>query len=458
MFHVKHLRDGVRVIRSKETIFALATSPGRAALAVMRLSGDRAALILQAMTGILPDPRVATLVNLRDPVCGRVIDQALVYWFPGPRSFTGEDCVEFSVHGSRAVVEKMHRVLAAFPFTRIAEPGEFARRALENRKLTLLEIEALSDLLSAETETQRIFSIEGLSGRFQNTVEQWREQILSATVNVEATLDFSDEQDVQLYNCDFVISVCEHVLRSIDELLKSRAHRSLSRNGVTVLISGPPNAGKSSLLNELSQREVAIVSDIPGTTRDLIEVQLDLGGHLVNLIDSAGVRESADPIESIGISKAFDLAQRAHLILWLFDQPDGVAVPSEFSHLPVWPILTKCDLRETTSTYFASNVSGDLLSISVETGYNVEELLDRLNRFVDAALPEQADFYSMNERHFCALERAQAPLRQVVCGIPFPEVVAAKLREAVYELEVLVGRIDPEDVLDAVFSRFCIGK
>jgi tRNA modification GTPase len=441
-----------------ETIFALATPPGRAALAVFRVSGEGAHTIVRSMVGKLPKPRMATLAKLRDPFSEQTIDHALVYWFPGPESFTGEDCVEFSIHGSRAIVAKLYRVLGRFPRTRIAGPGEFSRRALENGKMSLLEVESLADLISAETEQQRLLGIDGLSGKLRNVVERWREQLLAAVVNVEVSLDFSDDADADAYDTGFIVAICDDVCKSIAKWLSRRDQGPLLRSGFTILISGPPNAGKSTLLNEMARRDVAIVSDLPGTTRDLLEVHLDLSGYLVNLVDSAGMRDAADAIESIGISRAIERAKSANLILWLCDHSERVSPPPEFGTRPVWRVYTKCDTSRFMQDEHPDVDDKTVFIISAMTGHNLEQLLGRLGEFVACNLAEEADVVAVNERQALALENAQESLRQIVEGICLPEIVATKLREAIVELEILIGRIGVEDVLAEIFSRFCIGK
>jgi tRNA modification GTPase len=404
------------------------------------------------------------LAKLRDPNSGEVIDHALVHWFPAPASYTGENCAEFSIHGSKAVVEKLFRVLGQSSNTRIALPGEFTRRALENGKLDLIQVESIGDLIAAETEQQRRLGISGLSGKFQAQIDEWREQLLTALISVESSLDFSDEVDTQPYESKFVREICDSLCGSILTWLAYQNRGNLLRNGFTILISGPPNAGKSTLLNELAKRDIAIVSELPGTTRDLLEIRLDLNGYLVNIIDSAGVRESADVIETIGIKRAIERAQTANLILWLCDHRTIVSPPGEFGGTDLWRIYTKCDQDDKTINA-GETVPHDIneggacsLRISVMSGYNVEALLSRMAGFVGDNLSDESDHVAINERQRAALENAVRSLGDVVGGIPFPEIVATKLREAMFELEILIGKIGVEDVLGEIFSRFCIGK
>ncbi|MBB4200365.1 tRNA uridine-5-carboxymethylaminomethyl(34) synthesis GTPase MnmE [Rhodoblastus sphagnicola] len=457
------LEDSMKFEQEPETIFALATAHGRAALAVVRLSGSQTSKIVNAIAGKLPRPRTASLVQLRDPASNSIIDHALVTWFPGPASFTGEDCAEFSVHGSRAIVAKLVQVLGKFSGARISQPGEFSRRALENGKMSLIEVESLGDLISAETEQQRILGINGLSGKFQRILDEWRTQIIDVIAHVESSLDFSDQEDIQIYDESFVIKSSQNIVNSISNIISNKIRGSILRSGVTVLLSGPPNSGKSTLLNELSCQDIAIVSEVPGTTRDLIEVRLDMNGYLVNIIDSAGIRKSDDLIESIGINRAIERAQTADLILWLCDHRNIVSPAAHLGSSSVWRIYTKYDIKaqepllnDNLKISDADHDDGGLC-ISALSGYNLDELVRRLSEFVASNVVGETSDVIVNERQMAALERARNSLSQISVGM-FPEVVATALREAMFELEILIGKIGVEDILGEIFSRFCIGK
>ena len=331
-------------LEDRRTIFALASGLGKAAIAVIRVSGPDAAQAIEALAGQLPHPRQASFRKIIDPCDRKIIDSGLVLWFPGPNSFTGEDSGEFQVHGSRSVVSLLLKVLSRMPGMRLAKPGEFARRALENSKLDLVAIEALGDLIEAETEQQRRLAIEQTCGLLQHTVERWRSDLLDSLVMVECDLDFSDEQDAPSVSRANVRMKCEEILRSLAPLTAENSQVERIRDGMTVLIAGPPNAGKSTLLNAMTRRDVAIVSERAGTTRDLIEVRLDLGGFPVNLFDTAGIRESDDPIEREGVQRALQKCAAADLVLWL--NPVGEPYhlpPGKLSDRPLWGILTKAD-------------------------------------------------------------------------------------------------------------------
>jgi tRNA modification GTPase len=305
---------------------------GKAAVAILRVSGPQAEAAMRMLVGDLPPARTAAVRSIRDPKTREIIDRGLVLWFPAPASFTGEDSTELQVHGSRSVIAAILRLLGALPGLRQAEPGEFARRALAHDKLDLIGVEALGDLIDAETEAQRRLAMDQASGRLKGQVDDWRSQLIDALVLIESELDFSDESDAPFAVRPQVHRVCEELLASIGSCLDQSHRAELVREGMTVLIAGPPNAGKSTLLNALAQRDVAIVSEWAGTTRDLIEVRLDLAGFPVNLIDTAGIHASDNPVEREGIQRALKRGETADLVLWLtpldgprLDPPDGLS-------------------------------------------------------------------------------------------------------------------------------------
>ena len=333
------------ILAGSDTIFALSTGVGKSAIAVVRISGPEARPILNIISDARLSPRRTELATIFDPVSREAIDRGIVIWFPGPKSFTGEDCAELQVHGSRAVVAAIARILAALPNVRPAKPGEFTRRALANGKLDLIGAEALVDLVDAETEAQRRLAILQQGGELQRFAERLREEIVDLVVDVETALDFSDELESDAALLSGIEIRRLSIVKQLNLALSNYAQGERIRDGLTVLIAGPPNAGKSSLLNALARRDVAIVSELAGTTRDLIEVKLDLGGYPVNLIDTAGLRVTEDVVEREGRRRAAEKAKSADLLLWLTpsDEP-SVSPPLSLDHLPTWPIYTKADL------------------------------------------------------------------------------------------------------------------
>jgi tRNA modification GTPase len=436
-----------------DTIYALASGIGKSAIAVIRISGPATGAVLRRLTGRMPAARVATVKAISDPSSGELLDQGVVLWFPGPKSFTGEDSAELQIHGSRATVRALLRALSSQPELRLAGPGEFARRALANGKMDLIAIEALGDLIEAETEVQRRLAITASSGVLQDLVERLRRDVIGLMSLIEAELDFSDEGDTPTNLIEKLhgrIPALEATLRT----LKSGHERAqLIRDGLTVVIAGPPNAGKSSLLNSLARRDVAIVSEYAGTTRDLIEVRLDLGGFPVNLIDTAGIRESLDPIEQIGISRALARSHQADLVLWLVpvDASDRQP-PAELLRRPLWRVTTKIDLLTAPCDV------GEDISLSVKQEGTIQGLIDRLREFADEAMSLDDSAVIANERQRIAADQALDALTDAGKQNLPPELVAENLRRVLFALESLIGKVGVEDVLDHLFSRFCIGK
>src|SRR5690348_7793889 len=323
------------------TIFALSSGRPPSALAVIRVSGRSASLVLTTLAGKLPAPRRASRRLLHD-AAGQPIDDAVVLWFPGPASATGEDVAEFHIHGGRAVLATLFSAISIIPNIRAAEPGEFTRRAFENGKLDLTEAEGLDDLIHADTERQRRQALRQLQGLLGHRARDWRERIIEASALIEAGIDFSDEGDVPAELLAPALATIRSLLAEIEETLEGQGRSERLRDGLTVAISGPPNVGKSTLINLLARREVAIVSPHAGTTRDVIEVQLDLDGYPVTVIDTAGIRDTEDPVEQEGVRRARARAADADLVLWLSDSQqaaidhDGVA--------PIWRVRNKIDL------------------------------------------------------------------------------------------------------------------
>lgn len=429
------------------TIVALSSAPGRAGVAVVRMSGPSVRFVLETIAGIVPPARQATLRSLRDPA-GGIVDQALVLFFPGPASFTGEDVAEFHIHGSRAVLARLLRLLSSQPGIRLAEPGEFTRRAFEAGKLDLAAVEGLADLIDSETEWQRRQALRQMEGALGAAVAAWRRPLVEAQALLAAELDFSDEGDVDGPLVERALALAAGVLDGLREAQRSFARGERVREGFVVVLAGPPNAGKSSLLNALARREVAIVSPVAGTTRDAIEVRLDLDGLPVTLIDTAGLRESEDEIEAEGVRRARDLAAKADLVLSLR------AIDSEADRdhpgATVIPLATKADLGGTARP-------GEL-AVSARTGEGLPQLLELLA--LRLAGEEQAEPALLTrERHRVAITDAALALERVLASLGAPaELLAEDLRLATRALERLLGRVDVEDVLDQLFAGFCIGK
>jgi tRNA modification GTPase len=429
------------------TIVALSSAPGRAGVAVVRISGSRVRFVLETFSGVIPVPRQAVLRHLRDRD-GETIDTGLVLFFPTPASFTGEDVAEFHVHGSRAVLARLLVALTALPGVRLAEAGEFTRRAFEAGKLDLAAVEGLADLIDSETEWQRRQALRQMEGALGSFAAEWREKLIEAMSLLAADLDFSDEGDVSGPLQEQALALAEAVLTSLRQALGSFAMGERVREGFVVVLAGPPNAGKSSLLNALAQRDVAIVSPIAGTTRDALEVRLDLAGLPVILIDTAGLRDSVDPIEAEGVRRARTLLARADLALALRSiDSEPYRMDGE---VPVLRLATKSDLD-------GRSMPGEL-PISVKTGAGIPELLARIVERLQG-LDRVEPALLTRERHRIAVADAIAALeRALAARHGQSELLAEELRIAVLALERLVGRIDVEDVLDRLFSGFCIGK
>ena len=440
---------------STDTIFALSSGRPPAAIAVVRVSGPRAAEALTAFGGKLPEPRRVALRRLRDG--DTLLDEALVLWFPGPNTETGEDMAELHLHGGRAVVAAVLAALGKMPGFRPAEAGEFTRRAFANGRLDLTAVEGLGDLVYAETEAQRAQAMRQLTGALGGRAEAWRTRLIEALALIEARIDFSD-QDVP----DDLVSPALHVARELfEEIGKTLAdeHRGERlREGLTVAIAGPPNAGKSSLLNRLARREAAIVSPYAGTTRDVIEVHLDLGGYPVTLLDTAGVRESDDPVEQEGVRRAKARAEAADLVLWVVEgghPPVAASITNESKKQ--WIVHNKVDLSSNRAQLKASS---EQYSISALTGEGVDGLVKGLAKFAREAFHGGEPALVTRERHRIALQQTNEALGRALALGPSAgeELIAEELRLAARALGRLTGRVDVEDVLDVIFRDFCIGK
>ncbi len=438
-----------------DTIIALASGAGRAGIAVVRISGPACRFVLETISGRVTKPRRLELCTLRDPGSREVLDEALVAFFPSPNSFTGEDVAELHVHGGRAVVAAVLGALVVIPGCRLAEAGEFSRRALLNGKMDLSTVEGLGDLIDAETEMQRRQAMRQMQGDLREAVERWRTTLIEASAFVEAELDFADEGDVphglRERATGLLASVADELRR---EIARARNGERI-RSGLTVVIAGPPNAGKSTLLNALARRDVAIVSDIPGTTRDSIEVHWDLAGVPVTLVDTAGLRESQDPIEQEGVRRARDRARTADVILSLrpFDSPTEHL--RDAPGAVIIPIRTKMDLATEHSDIGAR---ADELQLSATTSEGIEALVAKLEAVAKDVVADGG--LVTRERHREAFVGALTLLeRAISAGPDHPgEFFAEDIRLAMRYLGRVTGTVDVEDVLDRLFAGFCIGK
>jgi tRNA modification GTPase len=490
---------------TRETIYALSSGRPPAAIAVVRISGPRAGDALTVLIGRIPEARKAALARIRGRD-GTIVDQALALWFPGPQSETGEDVAELQLHGGRAVIAAVMAALAQIDGLRPAEAGEFTRRAFENGKLDLTAVEGLADLVMAETEGQRRQAFRQMAGALRDRSENWRTQLIQALALIEARIDFSDEADVPQNLVRPALQIARSLEGDIASVLAEGNRGERLREGFVVAIAGPPNAGKSTLLNRIAKREAAIVSPYAGTTRDVIEVHLDLEGLPVTLLDTAGIRDTDDPIEVEGVRRARERSAGADLVLWVVDAgdssrpdearsvtwPNGPAGRS--GRVPVWLIRNKIDLdqnfvrrneRRVQSkqksepsvrvnkllTNAANNslrekneieftFSESQFDISAKTGEGFDTLLDALARLADKFLAGAESALVTRERHRLALQDTLSALRRALApGLSSREdLLAEELRLAARALGRLTGRVDVDDVLDVIFRDFCIGK
>ncbi|WP_394693271.1 tRNA uridine-5-carboxymethylaminomethyl(34) synthesis GTPase MnmE [Hyphobacterium sp.] len=438
-----------------DTIFALATPPGRSGVAVIRISGPLTpAIVGSAVSGNPPAPRRAALRNIVDQA-GALIDQALVLLFPAPASFTGEDCAEFQVHGGPAVIEAvLDRIMELGG--RPAEAGEFTRRAFEHGKLDLTEAEGLADLIEAETSGQREQALSQMTGALRSLYDGWRTQLISIMAAIEGEIDFPDEEGVPDHLARTALLEIEALGAEMNRHLDDNHRGEKIRTGFDVAIIGPPNAGKSSLLNALAKRDAAIVTDIPGTTRDVVEVRLVVGGFAVTLADTAGLRESNDRVEQEGVRRALTRADSADLVVAVLDG-------HEEWNQEMTPVLGKSDLVVLNKADLGLNVTlpdsaPAALRLSIAEGDGLAELEQWLEAEVRARLGRREMPALSRARHRRNVERAREALSRAAASLGQPELAGEDLRMAIQSLESLTGRVDIEDVLGEVFSRFCVGK
>lgn len=437
----------------RETIFALSSGALPSGVAIVRVSGATASAICQELAGDLPKPRQAALRSIRSRN-GLMLDQALVLWFPAPHSFTGEDCLELHLHGGRALVRVVLEELASFDNCRMAEAGEFSRRAFEHGKLDLVEIEGLSDLLAADTEMQRRLAVEQSSGHLSAIYETWRGKLIDARALIEAELDFSDEGDIPGAVSDRIWGDMRAFLAELEKALDDLKTGEIIRDGFKVVIAGRPNSGKSSLLNALAGRDVAIVTEYEGTTRDILHCELDIGGYAVHFYDTAGIRETSEPVEREGIRRALGKMEEADLVLSLADSTS----PEDFVDVPdgldVIRTGTKADLLTDSDT----KPMVDIL-ISSATGYGIADL----KAYVLSRMEDKVGTFSLaipsrlrhGQQLRDAIEEVQQAIGREDLGL---EIRAEHLRRASDALGRITGRIDVEMLLGKIFSEFCVGK
>ena len=423
-----------------DTIFALSSGRPPAAISIIRVSGPQARAAGERMAGSLPEPRTAAVRELRHPVSGELLDVALVLRFDEPASSTGEDIVEFQCHGGRAVVDALLAALGELDGLRQAEPGEFTRRAFENGRIDLTEAEGLADLIEAETESQRKTAVALAEGGFRKHIAMWQERLLLLSARAEQAIDYDEEEE------PVELSLLRECGALADELRQWLARPRVEplKDGVRVVIAGPPNAGKSSLINAIVGEDRAIVTDVPGTTRDHIEVPLSLGGVPVRLTDTAGLRESGDRVEAIGVERASRLVEAADVLVWL--GVAGAAPP----HSRLITVHGKADLPERGGAPPGS------VPVSSVTGQGIVELLRQVEDLARSILPDEGAI-ALNRRQALHLDEAAAALESAAVSNDHL-FVAEELRMARSAFDRLTGRAGVEDVLDALFGRFCLGK
>lgn len=432
-----------------DTIAALASGRPPAALAVIRISGPAAFAVVRALAGRLPPPRRMSLCRLTDPASGAWLDSALVVTFPGPNSASGEDLAELHLHGGPAVISGVLAAVTALPDVRLAEPGDYTRRAFANGRMDLAQVEGLADLVAAETASQRDQALALAGGALGRLAEDWRGRCLDVLAQAEAGLDFAEEEEDVAERLDEAArKELLAMAGDLARLIADSARAARIRDGLTIAVTGAPNVGKSSLVNALAMRDVSIVTAIAGTTRDAIEVPIDLGGVAAVLIDTAGLRDTDDPVEAEGIARARRRAADADLV---------IAVAS--ADAPAWPevqpkrllLLNKADLG------LPPDLPGDVLAVSAATGEGLTELRDWLSGWAHSTIRPGEPALLSHARHRAAFSAAEAALRDAADAAE-PVLRAEALRAAAHAFGRIAGRVAVDDVLDRIFSRFCIGK
>jgi len=442
------------------TIFALSTGPGISGIAIVRISGEDTIKVIKLLTNAsVPEPRVATLRKINKINTSELIDEGIILWFPGPDSYTGEDMAEFHIHGSKAVIDALHSSISQIENCRLAEPGEFTKLAFQNGKLNLLKAESIADLISAETEIQRQQAVKIMDGQSSETFNNLRQKLLKILSNIEAKIDFPDEdlpQDI-LNNTKKISS---EVILSIKKILNDQRVGERIREGFKIAIIGPTNAGKSSLLNLLSNRDVAIVSEVAGTTRDVIETHLNIEGYPVVISDTAGIRDSKNEIEKKGIKLALDNAENADLKLIIIDAKniDFKGVLKELLDEKAILVVNKSDLLKEDLSSEIKNFEHVL--ISVKNNFNVEDLIIKIKNKLKNKFITSEDILITRERHRQHLEKCLNYLKRFEEKNEAQDFdkAAEDLRLATRHLGMIVGKVDVEEILGSIFNDFCIGK
>ena len=442
------------------TIYALSTGPGVSGIAVVRVSGSQTSLVIETLTGkALPKARLATLRKINKINTSELIDEAIILWFPGPQSYTGEDMAEFHIHGSKAVIEALHHSISKVENCRLAEAGEFTKLAFQNGKINLLKAESIADLISAETEIQRQQAIKIMNGKSADKFNSLREKLLKILSHVEAKIDFPDE-DLPEDILKNIKKISNEVILNIKKILDDQKVGERIREGFKIAIIGPTNAGKSSLLNHLSNRDVAIVSEIAGTTRDVIETHLNIDGYPVVVSDTAGIRDSKNEIEKKGIKLALDKAENADLKLIVIDAKsiDFKGVLKELMDENAILVVNKSDLLK-------EDLSSEIkifehVLISVKNNLNLEDLILKIKNKLKNKFIKSEDILITRERHRQHLKQSLNYLKNFEEKNEAEDFdkAAEDLRLATHHLGMIVGKVDVEEILGSIFNDFCIGK
>lgn len=443
---------------ASDTIYAVSSGSGRAAIALIRISGRQTRAILEAMAGKTGEARQYRLRTLTEPATGIVLDQAIAVWLPGPRSFTGEDCAELHVHASRAVLAGVFKALSSLPDVRPAEAGEFTRRAVLNGKMDLVEAEGLGDLLAAQTEAQRRQAMSQMLGEASSVFDSWRERLLHIRADIEAVIDFADEEGVAEAAGQRIDTQIADLIREMEQAVLRSVAAEAIRDGVKVVLAGLPNTGKSSLLNALARRDAAIVSATPGTTRDVIEVMLDIGGIGVILTDTAGMRSSGDEVEQEGIARSKREAHRADILVWVASGDVEGSMIHDPGIVPDLVVMGKSDLKTEQSGLLRNDLRR-VIPVSARTGLGIPVFIKSLTRLLDQRLQISENPVVVSARQKNAtLESIRVLNDSLAYGSSDLELKAEDVRRAADAIGRITGRTEVEEWLGAIFSKFCIGK